>query len=151
VADDLLRFTAALPPLEFAPLSPAMPDPARYEPGVCNIGPAEIARRRQAGHTGLAMTAALIAGLAIVDAPAPVRFLAALPAAVSASGYLQARFHFCVKFATLGVFNLGDIGPTTGVADAAARSADRRKGLELGLASGAIGTAVGLAAVLLGR
>ena len=26
---------------------------AEYEPGVCNIGPAEIARRRRAGHVGL--------------------------------------------------------------------------------------------------
>jgi len=31
----------------------------RYVPGTCNIGPAEIAVRRRAGHVGLAATAAL--------------------------------------------------------------------------------------------
>ena len=29
---------------------------SEYRPGVCNIGPAEIARRRMAGHVGLVAT-----------------------------------------------------------------------------------------------
>jgi hypothetical protein len=32
-----------------------------YRPGVCNIGPAEIARRRRAGHVGLLVTVAALA------------------------------------------------------------------------------------------
>ena len=50
--------------LEFAatPRSPILAtDPTGYQPGVCNIGPAEIARRRRAGHTGLLATVALFA------------------------------------------------------------------------------------------
>ena len=39
-----------------------------YEPGVCNIGPAEIARRRRAGHLGLAATLVLLVVLVAVDA-----------------------------------------------------------------------------------
>jgi hypothetical protein len=31
----------------------------QYAPGTCNIGPAEIAIRRRAGHAGVAVTAAL--------------------------------------------------------------------------------------------
>lgn len=133
-----------------APANAAAAGPA-YVPGVCNIGPAEIARRMRAGHAGLAATAGLFAGLAALGAPAPARFLVALPAAASASGYLQARFHFCVGFASRGVFNFGHLGPTTAVDDADARAADRRRAMELGLACAAIGTAAGIGAVLLGR
>ena len=32
----------------------------RYEPGVCNIGPAEIARRRRSGHVGALITIGLL-------------------------------------------------------------------------------------------
>ena len=105
----------------------------------------------RAGHAGLVATVALFAGLAAIDAPAPARFAVALPAAIAASGYLQARFRFCVKFASLGVFNFGDVGPTTGIADGAARAADRRRALEISLACAAIGTLVGIGAVLVGR
>ena len=126
-------------------------DKPAYAPGICNIGPAEIARRRRAGHTSLAVTAALFAGLILVDAPAPARFIVALPAAATASGYLQARFRFCVGFASRGVFNFGEVGPTTSIDDEAARAADRRTAIELGLACAAIGAATGVAAVLLGR
>ena len=42
---------------------------AGYRPGVCNIGPAEIARRRRAGHVGSLATIGLFAVLVAVDAP----------------------------------------------------------------------------------
>jgi hypothetical protein len=122
-----------------------------YRPGVCNIGPAEIARRRRAGHVGVAATATLLGALAIVGAPAPARFLVALPAAGAASGYLQARLHFCAGFGARGVFNLGELGPTFEVDDDEARAADRAKALQIGLASAVIGAAVGVAAVVLPR
>lgn len=35
--------------------------PAEYQPGVCNIGPAEIRRRRMVGHVGLAGSLGLLA------------------------------------------------------------------------------------------
>lgn len=124
---------------------------AAYTPGVCNIGQAEIARRMRAGHLGLAASAVTFAGLTVAGAPAPARFLVALPAAVAASGYLQARSRFCVAFASRGVFNLGELGPTSAVGDSAARAADRRKALELGLVCAAIGGGAGIVAVLLGR
>ena len=140
-----LRFSADTTPSASARVVPA------YEPGVCNIGPAEIARRTRAGHVGLAATAELFAGLATVHAPAPIRFLVALPAAAAASGYLQARFRFCVGFASRGVFNFGDVGPTFEIDDEAASAADRALAIRLGLGSAAIGGAVGIGAVLAGR
>jgi hypothetical protein len=128
-------------------LSP--PNVVGYVPGVCNIGPAEIARRRRAGHAGLAVTAVLFAALIALGAPHWARLLLLLPAAASASGYLQARLHFCAGFGSQGVFNFGPLGTTERVVDPRARARDRFKSLQIGLASLAIGLAVGAVAALL--
>ena len=121
--------------------------PAEYQPGVCNIGPAEIARRRRAGHTGLIAAIGLFAVLAVIGAPDWTRFLVAIPAIGAASGYLQAHLRFCAGFGAAGVFNFGELGPTQRVADDADRGRDRRRALQIGLGSFAIGIAVGLVAV----
>ncbi len=71
------------------PSTPVLGDGgSAYQPGVCNIGPAEIARRRRAGHVGLGATVILGGGLLAVGAPPLARLLVALPAALAASGYL---------------------------------------------------------------
>ena len=121
---------------------------AGYEPGVCNIGPDEIARRRRAGDAGLLATASVLATLFAVDAPPILRLLAAVPATISASGYIQARHRFCAAYGSLGVFNFGDAGRTTEVADLEARARDRRRAREISLQSLAIGALVGVAAAL---
>jgi hypothetical protein len=120
-----------------------------YQPGVCNIGPAEIARRRRAGHTGLIATLVVLGVLVAIGAPPILRLILVLPAAVAASGYLQAWLKFCAGFGAQGVFNFGGVGHTETVIDDAARAADRRKARQIGLASFAIGLAVAIAAVLL--
>jgi hypothetical protein len=120
-----------------------------YQPGVCNIGRAEIRRRRRAGHIGLVATLGLLAALVLVDAPSLARLLVAIPASVSASGYLQAAMKFCAGYGQLGVFNFGDTGERTAVADEAARAADRGRARQISLMSFAIGAAAGVVAVLL--
>lgn len=120
-----------------------------YRAGACNIGPAEIARRRQAGHVGLAMTIALFVGLVAIGAPQPVRLLVALPAAGAASGYLQAFLHFCAAFGSLGRYNFGSLGKEQLVTDPVARALDRLTSARIGIAAVAIGAAVGLIAALL--
>jgi|SRR5664280_1664059 len=124
-------------------------NPVSYEPGVCNIGPAEIARRRIAGHIGLAATVVLLAAMVALGLPHWARLVLVLPAAVSASGYLQAMLHFCAGFGSQGVFNFGELGTTERVTDPHARARDRFKSMQIGLASLAIGVAVGVAAALL--
>ena len=99
-----------------------------YSPGVCNIGPAEIARRRMAGHLGL---------------------LASVVVLVSASGYLQAWFHFCAGFGSRGVYNFGPVGTVQEVVDPAARARDRARSMQIGVGSIAIGAAVAIVAALL--
>jgi hypothetical protein len=119
-------------------------------PGACNIGPAEIARRRRTGWVGLAVAAVLAAALLIVDAPIAARWLVALPLAVGAIGFLQAHFRFCAAYGAAGIRNFGAIGDTVDrVEDAAARRADRSRAVAIVLAGGAIGVAGALSLVLL--
>lgn len=120
-----------------------------YQPGVCNIGPAEIARRRRAGHVGLLVTVILLAILVAISAPPAARLLLALPAAGAASGYLQAALRFCAGFGSRGLFNLGPVGPTEQALDPADRARDRARARQIGMASLAIGVAVGIVAALL--
>ncbi len=127
------------------------PSDEGYEPGICNIGPAEIARRRRAGHVGLGVAIGVLAGLLAIDAPAPSRLVIAVPAAVAASGYLQARLRFCAGFGSRGVYNFGDVGPTIQVEDAEARRRDRTRSRQIGLASAGIGLAAGLVSVAIRR
>ncbi len=122
---------------------------AGYQPGVCNIGPEEIARRRRAGHIGLLATVILFAILVVAGAPPILRWLLALPAIGAASGYLQAWFRFCAGFGAKGIFNFGPVGPVEPVADADARARDRVRAWQIGLASLAIGFAVAVVAVVL--
>ena len=118
-------------------------------PGVCNIGPAEIARRRRSGHIGLIASVVLLAVLVAVGAPPLLRLLLVIPVAISASGYLQAYLKFCAGFGAAGVYNFGELGTTDKIADAAAKALDRAKSTRIGLASFAIGAAVAIIAVLL--
>ena len=118
-----------------------------YSAGVCNIGPEEIYRRRMSGHAGLIVSVGLFAVLAAVGAPHWTRLTLVLTAGASASGFLQAWLHFCAG--SKGVFNFGPLGTVQLVADPGARSRDRRRSQEIGLASLAIGLAVGIGAAFL--
>ena len=120
-----------------------------YIPGVCNIGPAEIRRRRDLGLTGGAIAAVTLAALLATRAPTPLRALVVLPAAAGATGLLQAKLHFCSGFALNGVFNMGAAGSTDSVDDAAYRRADRQKAISILAGSAGIGAGVGALALLL--
>jgi hypothetical protein len=133
----------------FAATAPrARPGVPAYEPGVCNIGPAEIARRRRAGHVGLAVTVIGFVVLVAVDAPPLARLLLVIPAAVAASGYLQAWLKFCAAYGSQGVFALDAAGDTRRITDPDALARDRRRARQIGLTSFLIGLAVAVAAVL---
>jgi hypothetical protein len=134
----------------FAATHPATPGAeAAYQPGVCNIGPAEIRRRRLTGHVGLVATFVLLAVLLVIDAPPLARLLVAIPAVLSASGYLQAWLKFCAGFAQIGVYNFGERGDSHKVVDPEAHRRDLARGRRISLAAGLIGAAVALVAVLL--
>jgi hypothetical protein len=91
----------------------------------------------------------LLAVLLAIGAPAWTRLLLVVTAGGCASGYLQAWLHFCAGFGSMGVYNLGPLGTVERVSDGSARTRDRFRSLQIGIASLAIGLAVGIAAVLL--
>jgi hypothetical protein len=121
----------------------------RYRAGVCNIGPEEIARRRRSGHAGMVLAIATFGLLVALRAPRAVRLAVALPATAAAAGYLQARLRFCAGFGLWGVANFGPLGDAQSIPDADARDRDRRRALQIGAASLAVGVAAGILAALI--
>ena len=120
-----------------------------YQPGVCNIGPAEIRRRRLSGWIGIAVSVVYLALAFGLGWAAPWRLLVALPAMIAATGFLQAAFHFCVNFGTRGLYNFGELGTEETVYEAEFRKADQRKALLITGLSLAIGLAVAVIAFLM--
>ena len=122
-----------------------------YVAGVCNIGPAETARRRRVGERGALAALGLLILLRLARAPRGWRLLVFFPAAVSAAGYLEAARHFCAAYGWRGVLNFGDLGAAEAVGEEAFRAEDRRQARRIGAESGAIGLGVALVAVAMGR
>ena len=119
-----------------------------YVAGACNIGPAEIALRRRSGHVGLATTAVLAVALIRSDLPRPWRLTLAIPATLAAAGYLQARSRFCADYGFRGVYNFDRPArrPQAQVPTEQARQQDRRRALQIGATSAAIGVGAAVAA-----
>ncbi|MGL4257533.1 MAG: hypothetical protein ACRCSL_14465 [Microbacterium sp.] len=126
-----------------------MRETVEYQPGVCNIGPAEIRRRRASGWLGLAIAVGYLALALLLGWPAPWRLLVAVPVFVSAQGFLQAAFHFCVGFASRGLYNFGAIGSEESVQDAEFRRKDLRKALLITVLAAAIAAVVAVVAFLI--
>ena len=120
-----------------------------YQPGVCNIGPAEIRRRRQIGFLGLIGAVALAGLLLAVDAPAWTRLALALPVGVALEGFIQARERFCAGFAMAGLQNMGELGSESAIEDDEALAADRRKAMRIHAMATVGAVAAGVAFALL--
>ena len=114
----------------------------------CNIGPAEIERRRRSGVVITAIAALVAVALLALQVPPPAR-LALFPFATGAAvTWLQVVHKFCVAFAAIGVQNFNGLGEEEKV-DPAMRAADRRRLTQLVLEGSAIGAAVTLLFVAL--
>ncbi|WP_457101246.1 hypothetical protein [Microbacterium sp. P5_E9] len=120
-----------------------------YQPGVCNIGPAEIRRRRKSGYLGLVVSVLFLVVAFVLGWAAPWRLLVAVPVFLSAVGFLQAAFHFCVGFASQGLFNFGELGHEETVYEAEFRRKDQRRALLITGLSFAIAAVVALIAFLI--
>jgi hypothetical protein len=119
-----------------------------YQPGVCNIGPAEIRQRRRLGWIGLAVSVVFLVLAFALGFPPAFRLLVALPAGMAATGFLQGAFHFCVRFGTQGLFNFGAIGAEEAVYEAEYRKADQRKAVLIIVLSLAIAVVTAVVAFL---
>ena len=120
-----------------------------YVPGVCNIGGDEIARRRKVGWVSLAITLALFAALKAAGFDSWWRLLVFFPAALSASGFLQALFRFCSGFGRAGLYNFAALGETHRVDDEPSKAKDKTKAYQLILYSVCIGGVVAIIAKVL--
>lgn len=120
-----------------------------YVAGACNIGPAEIGRRRRTGWLGLIAAAALGLALVAVGAPPAVRLALGAPLYLAAIGFIQARERFCVGFAAAGVTNFEALGTVHRVDDRTARAADRRRAASLIMRSAALAVIGAIAFALL--
>lgn len=116
--------------------------------GACNIGAAEIARRRTFGRTCLAISAVLALALLAAGAPPIARLLVALPVAGAAIGLIQARLRFCAAFGIAGLRNLGPLGGQERVEEAAARRAGRAMAVRIIAGGSLVGLAAGVALAL---
>ena len=129
--------------------TPASTEADGYRPGVCNIGPEEIDRRRRGAWAATIVAVAVYLMLVVVAVPDAWRLVVGLPAAAAAVSWLQVRERFCVAFGSAGVFNFGSYGTTESVVDDDARRADQRKVRSMVVRALLIGAVVGFAAVLI--
>lgn len=112
-----------------------------YTPGVCNIGPEELARRRQSMYFGIAGLIIITAGFFVRSSFLPettvvdvlsylVIFIVAFGTGIS---FLQVRMKFCVAFGVMAVQNFGKLGESDKVQDDEARKKDRAKVIQMTL------------------
>jgi hypothetical protein len=112
-------------PLRLAPAD--SPSDTGYVPGVCNIGPYELARRRRGAIVGFVVAGLIAVALVAIDAPTFARAFVLLPLWGAFVSALQVRRRFCVGFAMGALRNFGpDRSAQERVIDPAAIAADRR-------------------------
>lgn len=119
---------------------------SEYISGACNIGPAEIKRRKQGaviGGIAFTLTALLFVS---TDATTSTRLIVFIPALLFTVGLIQSRRKFCVAYGFLGVFSLEKLGATTKISINQDLKADRKYAIKLLLQS--VATAAVLTALV---
>jgi hypothetical protein len=111
---------------------------SEYQSGVCNIGPAEIKRRRQGALIGALLFAISTLLFVVTDASTSTRLITFIPALLFAVGIIQSKRRFCVAYGFMGVFNLEKLGATKKITLNQDLKADRKYAVKLLLQSVAI-------------
>lgn len=110
---------------------------SRYTPGVCNINPVEIRRRRIMGHVMAAVAILLSTALILFSVPWYLHTLPAVAVGVAAFSYFQAHDRFCAAYALAGKQHADD-GNVVAVTDIDAKKADQKHAAKLALQAVAI-------------
>ena len=110
-----------------------------YQPGVCNIGPTQQRRRLLLGVGSLLVAAVYVAAAVALAWPRWSLIAAVVPLYGAAMGALQYRERFCIGFAGMGVFDVGD--GANEIQNEAALAADRKKAVRLNAKAMALGVA----------
>jgi hypothetical protein len=102
-----------------------------YQPGVCNIGPAEREKRKWAGIRGVLIAVGLTFLGYVWALPSLLKLLVFFPAIIGAVGLLQYYFKFCAYFGMSSIFNFHELGKKESVLDLKARELDRMQALKI--------------------
>lgn len=116
----------------------------QYQPGLCNIGGAEVARRKQVAQFGGALYLIFSLIFIIKNYSLSLTAVIFLPAMIFAVGFIQSRRKFCLAFGLMGTFNFQRVGTLTKIEDRESLAADRRTALTILLQ--ALGLALALTA-----
>lgn len=125
-----------------------MSETTNYIPGMCNINPAEITKRRRIGYAGLAASVLLLVVFIVFDASWWIRIIIFIPAFTSATGFLQAKNKFCVGFAGANIQN-ADNGEKVKITDTKSLLLDRLKARKMNLQAFGIAFVVTLITLLI--
>jgi hypothetical protein len=106
-------------------------EPPVYQPGVCNIGPAEIAKRRRFGILGVGIAIAIGVAILVLGLPVFTRTFVFFPLWGGVLSLLQAHLHFCAGFAYSGVRSVQGTDATEAVDSAKDHAADREAARKL--------------------
>lgn len=79
-----------------------MSESTNYIPGMCNINPTEIRRRKASGYISLAIAAFGLSTFIALHADWPYFLVLFIPFSVSALGFLQAKQKFCAAYGSTG-------------------------------------------------
>lgn len=104
---------------------------SEYIPGLCNIGPAEIRKRRTVAILGLGLLILGIISFRQTHAHHLARTSIFLPALVFSVGFIQSRKKFCLAFGFMGTFNFGKSRDLARVASPEDRARDRKTALNI--------------------
>lgn len=115
---------------------------SQYQAGVCNIGGAEVTRRKQVSYFGGAIYLVLLILSLVSTSSSALRLPVFISALIFAIGYIQSRKKFCLAFGLMGTFNFSELGKLSKVVSPEALAADRK------LAVLIIGQALALATLL---
>ena len=102
-----------------------------YSSGSCNIGGAEVHRRKVSGVIGALFSVTYYVACISLAAPKGIRAIIFIPLVLAWTGWLQSRRKFCAAFGLMGVFNFGKLGEASRVVEAEARANDRKRALIL--------------------
>ncbi len=104
---------------------------AQYQAGVCNIGGAEVKRRKQVAKIGATFFLITAVYLILSGAESTSAAFALIPAMLTSVGYVQSRKRFCFAFGLMGTFNFAEAGKMSKVVSKEELSADRRMALSI--------------------
>lgn len=104
---------------------------SQYQAGVCNIGGAEVKRRKQVAKIGATFFIITAIYLILTGANSASAAFAFLPAMLASVGFVQSRKKFCFAFGLMGTFNFAEAGKMSKVVSKEELSADRRKALSI--------------------